>query len=96
MTVAGLLGITTVCAADLCQKESQFAGQLDAPFDVWSESLCRPDWLRSGPPAVPLQAGSPADMLIFKNSSAWGFPSRTHERIVLRRGQGVSPHTQPM
>lgn len=72
------------------------AGQLDAPFDVWSESLCRPDWLRSGPPAVPLQAGSPADMLIFKNSSAWGFPSRTHERIVLRRGQGVSPHTQPM
>lgn len=67
------------------------AGQLDAPFDVWSESLCRADWLRSGPAELPLQAGSPADLLIFKNSSAWSFPSRTHERYVLRRGQAVNP-----
>lgn len=63
------------------------AGQLDAPFDVWSESLCRADWLRGGPPAPPLQIGSSADLLIFKHSSAWSFPSRAHERIVLRRGQ---------
>jgi cytosine/creatinine deaminase len=66
------------------------AGQLDAPFDTWSESLCRPDWLRSGPAAPPLQTGSSADLLIFKNSSAWSFPSRTHERVNLRNGQVIS------
>ena len=65
------------------------AGQLDAPFDVWSESLCRADWLRGGPAALPLQTGTLADMLIFKNSNAWSFPSRTHERCVLRRGQVI-------
>jgi cytosine/creatinine deaminase len=63
------------------------AGQLDSPFDTWSESLCRADWLRGGPAAPPLQTGSTADLLILKNSSAWSFPSRTHERIVLRKGQ---------
>ena len=68
------------------------AGQLDAPFDVWSESLCRTDWLRSGPAVLPLQTGSPADMLIFKNSSAWSFPSRAHERTILRRGQAITAH----
>ena len=68
------------------------AAQLNAPFDVWSESLCRADWLRSGPNVMPLTPGSPADLLIFKNSSAWCFPSRTHERLVLRRGQAVTPH----
>ncbi|MBC7649694.1 MAG: amidohydrolase family protein [Vitreoscilla sp.] len=66
------------------------AGQLEAPFDVWSESLCRADWLRGGPAAPPLQPGSAADLLIFKNSSAWSFPSRTHERVVLRKGQVIS------
>jgi cytosine/creatinine deaminase len=63
------------------------AGQLDAPFDVWSEALCRADWLRSGPAAPPLQTGSSADLLIFKNASAWSFPSRSHERVRLRKGQ---------
>ncbi len=65
------------------------AAQLNAPFDVWSESLCRADWLRRGPDVMPLRPGSPADLLIFKNSSPWGFPSRTHERTVLRRGQVI-------
>ena len=66
------------------------AGQLEAPFDMWSESLCRADWLGSGPAALPLQAGSAADMVIFKSSSAWSFPSRSHERAVLRQGQIIS------
>lgn len=65
------------------------AGQLDAPFDRWSESLCRADWLRSGPAALPLQPGSAADLIIFKDASPWSFPSRTHERVVLRQGQAV-------
>ena len=66
------------------------AGQLEAPFDVWSESLCRADWLRTGPAASPLQIGSTADMLIFKDASAWSFPSRSHARVLLRQGQVVS------
>lgn len=65
------------------------AGQLDAPFDIWSESLCRADWLNGGPSTPPLQPGSVADMLIFKEASVWSFPSRTHERLVLRRGQAA-------
>lgn len=64
-------------------------GQLDSPFDVWSESLCRSDWLRKGPASPPLQKGSVADLLIFKNSSAWCFPSRAHERVILRQGQVI-------
>lgn len=68
------------------------AGQLDAPFDVWTESLCRADWLRAGPAAPPLQIGSAADLLIFKEASALSFPSRTHERVVLRQGQVVGRH----
>jgi cytosine/creatinine deaminase len=63
------------------------AGQLDAPFDVWSESLCRADWLRSGPAAKPLQVGSTADLIIFRDASAFSFPSRSHERVVLRQGK---------
>ena len=66
------------------------AGQLEAPFDVWSESLCRADWLRSAQNVPPLLPGSAADMLIFKSASAWSFPSRSHERIVLRQGQIIS------
>ncbi len=63
------------------------AGQLDSAFDAWSESLCRADWLRRGPSQLPLQPGSKADVVIFKEATAWGFPSRTHERVVLRGGE---------
>ena len=69
------------------------AGQLDKPFDTWSESLCRADWLRSGPAAPPLQIGSTADMLIFRETSAWSFPSRTHDRIVMRGGTALPSPT---
>lgn len=69
------------------------AAQLDTPFDTWSESLCRADWLRSGPDALPLQIGSTADMVIFKEASAWSFPSRAHDRIVMRRGRPMPSPT---
>ena len=62
------------------------AGQLDAAFDTWSESLCRADWLRRGTSQLPLQPGSKADLIVFKQATAWGFPSRTHERAVMRAG----------
>lgn len=63
------------------------AGQLEAAFDTWSESMCRADWLRRGPSQLPLKPGSKADLVIFKDATAWGFPSRTHRRAVLRAGE---------
>ncbi|MDB5998374.1 MAG: amidohydrolase, partial [Rhizobacter sp.] len=63
------------------------AGQLDQPFDIGSESLCRADWLTRGPPAPPLQAGSPADWTVFGNANVQGFPSRTQPRTVVRQGR---------
>jgi cytosine deaminase len=65
------------------------AAQLESPFDIWSESLCRVDWLRRGPAQMPLQPGSPADLLIFHDASVWGFPSRTGKRVVMRHAQVV-------
>ena len=67
-------------------------GQLGQPFDVWSDSLCRRSALArpgSAPPA-PLRVGSEADVLIFPQANAWGFPSRTQPRVVLRQGQPLA------
>ncbi|MDD0814645.1 amidohydrolase family protein [Curvibacter sp. HBC28] len=72
-------------------------GQLGQAFDQWSDSLCRRDALArpgSAPPA-PFSAGSPADVLIFPQANAWGFPSRTQPRVVLRQGQPLAPIPQP-
>ncbi|MNL68227.1 cytosine deaminase-like protein [compost metagenome] len=66
------------------------AAQLEQPFDRWSEALCRADWLRRGARALPLQPGSAADLVIFTQADAWGFPSRTQPRVVLRQGRVVS------
>jgi cytosine deaminase len=74
------------------------AAQLDAPFDQWSESLCRADWLRTGPAELPLQHGSVADLLIFTQADHWGFPSRTQGpqgRVVLRQGRVASGAVPP-
>lgn len=71
------------------------AAQLDAPFDQWSESLCRSDWLRTSPTALPLQPGAVADLLVFTQADHWGFPSRTQGaqgRVVLRQGRVASGH----
>ncbi|MCD2513678.1 amidohydrolase family protein [Comamonas endophytica] len=66
------------------------AAQLEQPFDLWSEALCRADWLRRGAPALPLQPGSSADLIIFPQADCWGFPSRTQARVVLRQGAVAS------
>lgn len=70
------------------------AGQLATPFDDWTDSVCRADWLEREPAGLPLQVGSVADLVIFSAAEAHGFPSRTAERIVLRGGKivaGVHP-----
>ncbi|WP_310318358.1 amidohydrolase family protein [Hydrogenophaga palleronii] len=66
------------------------AAQLDAPFDRWSEALCRSDWLQRGPAKLPLQPGDSADLLLFTAANSWGFPSRSQPRLVLRGGHVIS------
>ncbi|MDM0091717.1 MULTISPECIES: amidohydrolase family protein [unclassified Variovorax] len=61
--------------------------QLDAPFDTWSQALCRADWLRRGPaPARPTLVGERADLVLFTDADRHGWPSRSANRVVLRDG----------
>ncbi|MCY7319529.1 MAG: amidohydrolase, partial [Ramlibacter sp.] len=66
------------------------AAQLDRPFDVWSESLCRADWLQRSFVSQPTLAGAPADLVVFTATDAWGWPSRAGQRVVLRGGVPLS------
>ncbi|GAA5237041.1 amidohydrolase family protein [Verticiella sediminum] len=70
------------------------AGQLESPFDAWSDAICRNDWLNRGTPR-PGSIGGPADFVIFPQARAQGFPGRTHARIVLRNGRAIAPDTVP-
>lgn len=65
------------------------AAQLYSPFDRWTDTLCRVDWLQRGPERLPLQVGNRADLLVFTATDSWGFPSRTQPRVVLRDGHVV-------
>lgn len=66
-------------------------GQLTQAFDDWTDTLCRRDWLARAGAARPWGVGSEADLLIFPDANAWGFPSRSARRVVLRRGRRLSP-----
>ncbi|WP_397408836.1 amidohydrolase family protein [Polaromonas sp.] len=67
------------------------AAQLGDPFDEWSDSLCRSDWLRRTPLSAPSLVGAAADLVIFMDADAWGWPSRASRRVVLRSGIPLSP-----
>ncbi len=69
--------------------------QLDAPFDVWSQTLCRADWLQRTPDATPTLVGAPADLVLFPESDIHGWPSRTATRVVLREGRVVRGQVPP-
>jgi len=67
--------------------------QLDNPFDNWSDTICRADWLQQpakGPAAL---LGSRADLVVFTQANATGWPSRGGPRVVLRTG--VAQHAPP-
>jgi cytosine deaminase len=66
------------------------AGQLDAAFDTWSETICRVEWLLSGTHSKPLAPGSPADLVLFTDANALGWPSRAQPRVVVRGGMHVA------
>jgi cytosine/creatinine deaminase len=59
---------------------------LEAPFDEWSESICRGDWLTRDPQRPPLQPGMSADLIVFTAADAFGWPTRSQARVVLRAG----------
>lgn len=61
--------------------------QLDEPFDVWSQALCRGDWLQRTSSATPTLAGRAADLVLFTEADRHGWPSRTATRVVLRDGR---------
>ena len=63
--------------------------QLGQPFDAWSDAVCRADWLGRAPGALPLTPGAPADLVLLPEADAWGFPSRSQPRLVLRAGVPV-------
>lgn len=71
------------------------AAQLSPAFDVWTEAICRPDWLGHGAPCLPLQVGAPADLLVFAAANTVGFPSRHQQRVVLRSGRVVQGQWPP-
>ncbi len=63
--------------------------QLPDAFDLWSQAICRSDWLASkhSPSAPkPLSAGSPANLVIFDKATLQGFPARSHDRLRVRGG----------
>ena len=62
--------------------------QLDEPFDTWSQTLCRGDWLQREPVAgTPTLVGARADLVLFTQADRHGWPSRTADRVVLRDGR---------
>ncbi|HWH81350.1 MAG TPA: amidohydrolase family protein, partial [Burkholderiaceae bacterium] len=64
------------------------AAQFEEPFDVWSQSVCRHDWLSRTPgSAPPLRAGAVADLVIFGATDAYLWPTRAQSRVVLRAGR---------
>jgi cytosine deaminase len=60
--------------------------QLDEPFDAWSQTLCRSDWLQRAPASTPSLIGAKADLVLFTQADRFGWPSRTAQRVVLRDG----------
>ncbi|RZL07583.1 MAG: amidohydrolase, partial [Rubrivivax sp.] len=62
------------------------AAQLDAPFDRWSDTLCRQDYLARGTPGPASLVGQRADLLLFPDADATGWPSRTARRVLLQGG----------
>jgi cytosine deaminase len=71
------------------------AAQLQSPFDVWSESICRGDWLARTPESGKLRLGARADFVVFEEARAPSWPARSHRRTVLRDGK-VAAGTGPL
>jgi cytosine/creatinine deaminase len=69
------------------------AAQLESPFDNWSDTICRSDWLAQQPHSAPTLVDAPANLVIFTQANASGWPSRSGPRVVMRTG--VAHHAPP-
>ena len=72
-----------------------FAAQLSHPFDQWTDSVCRADWLGRTNAAVRIAPGSRADLLCFAQAHPLTWPVPGTERRMLRGGlwqTSVAPH----
>ena len=69
-----------------------YAAQLDDPFDTWSASICRPDWLSRTPHALPLTKGAPAELVCFEPQPACSWPAWSASRRILQKGHWREPH----
>lgn len=63
-----------------------FAAQLSDPFDRWTDSVCRGDWLRAANAAPVMAPGARADLLCFDQSYAGNWPVPGTARRMLRAG----------
>jgi len=68
-----------------------YAAQLEDPFDSWSDSICRPDWLSRTASAKPLTRGAPADLLCFESQSSRAWPDLCANRRILQSGEWRAP-----
>jgi cytosine deaminase len=71
------------------------AAQLPDVFDQATQSICRKDWLTGSAYTAPLQVGSDANFIVFRQANVWGFPSQTHDRVVVRNGLSLSTSPTP-
>jgi cytosine deaminase len=72
-------------------QTAALVGQLDTPFDAWSDALCRPDWLLRTPLPRATLEGASADLVVFTAADIHAWPSRSAPRVVLRQGQPIAP-----
>ena len=74
-------------------QTAALAGQLDTPFDTWSDALCRSDWLQRQSASRPSLVGSSADLVVFTTSDTHAWPSRAAPRVVIRHDQAISQNS---
>jgi cytosine deaminase len=72
-------------------QTAALVGQLDTPFDAWSDALCRSDWLQRSPLQRATLEGASADLVVFTAADIHAWPSRSAPRVVLRQGQAIAP-----
>jgi cytosine deaminase len=58
------------------------AAQLDEPFDIWSQSICRADWLASTPHTKPSLVGLRADLAVFPDTDPTTWPASAARRVL--------------
>jgi cytosine deaminase len=71
-------------------QSAALVGQLDTPFDTWSDTLCRGDWLQRRQLERATLNGANADLVVFTAADVNAWPSRSTPRAVLRNGRLIT------